>query len=249
MPIFMNDAVPLGPLLGGRHNAGQARKPQGPQFGIGESALCSAILLHVSTEPAKTATPLGRRPLDLDAFAHVKDERLRRLLRHWLERRGDRLACRRSAIDPAALAPILSSVWMCDYLPADQGFRMRLAGEEINHLCGRNVTHCSFEEIIEPALLPDVLRRYRRVVEEPAILHYSGRIYLATNRSVFGERLVLPLSDDSGAIMHVIGALVYWMDLRLAEGPITRESMVETFTPLGATNAEGAVAHTSKRSA
>jgi hypothetical protein len=135
----------------------------------------------VSTEPATTATPLGSRPLDLDAFAHVKDERLPRLLRHWLECRGGGLAPRRSTIDPTAIGPILSSVWMCDYQPEDRRFRMRLAGEEINRLYGRNVTQCFFEEIMEPALLPDVLRRDRRVVAEPAILQCGGHIYLASN--------------------------------------------------------------------
>src|SRR5258705_3722623 len=137
----------------------------------------STILYPVSTEPATTVPPAGSRPLDLDAFAHVKDGRLRRLLQHWLERRGNGLAPMRTAIDPTAIAPILASVWLCDYLPADRCFRMRLAGEEINRLYGRNVTQCTFEEIIEPALLPDVLRRYRRVVEEPAILHCGGDIY------------------------------------------------------------------------
>jgi hypothetical protein len=111
---------------------------------------------------------------------------------------------------------------------------MRLAGEDINRLYGRNVTQCSFEEIIAPALLPDLLRRYRRVVEEPAVMHCGGHIYLASNRSEVGERLVLPLVDDSGAIRHVIGASVYRMELKAGEGPITRESMVETFTPLAA---------------
>ena len=201
----------------------------------GAAALSSAILLPVSTESATTATPCDSRALGLDAFAHVKDERLRRLLRHWLERRGDGLTPERSAIDPTAIAPILSSIWLCDYLPADRRFRMRLAGEEINQIYGRNVTQCSFEEIIAPALLDDVMRRYRRVVEEPAILHCDGNIYLASNRSEVGERLVLPLCDDSGGMMHAIGASVYRMELKVGEGPITRESMTETFTPLAAT--------------
>jgi hypothetical protein len=181
-----------------------------------------------------TATSVGGRPLDLNAFAHVRDERLRRLLRHWLERRGDGLAPRRSAIDPTAIGPILASVWMCDYLPADRRFRMRLAGEDINRLFGRNITQCMFEEIIAPPLLAEVIRRYRRVVDEPAIMHCDGHIYLASNRSEIGERLVLPLADDSGAIRHVIGASVYRMELKAGEGPITREAMVETFTPLTA---------------
>lgn len=188
--------------------------------------LSSAIL------PAVLAPPVGSRPVALDAFAHVRDERLRRLLQHWMACRGKDLAPRRSAIDPTAIGPILASVWICDYLPADRGFRMRLAGEDINRLYGRNVTQCSFEEIIPPALLPDLLRRYRRVVEEPAVMHCGGHIYLASNRSEVGERLVLPLADDGGAIRHAIGASVYRMELQAGEGPITRESMVETFTPL-----------------
>ena len=181
-----------------------------------------------------SATSGGSRPVELNAFAHVKDERLRRLLKHWMACRGEGLIPKRAAIDPTAIGPILASVWMCDYLPESRGFRMRLAGEDIHRLYGRNVTQCLFEEIIAPALLPDLLRRYRRVVEEPAVMHCGGHIYLASDRSEVGERLVLPLADDSGAIRHVIGASVYRMNLQAGEGPITRESMVETFTPLAA---------------
>lgn len=139
---------------------------------------------------------------------------------------------KRSAIDPTAIGPILSSVWMCDYLPDGRRLRMRLVGEDINRLYGRNVTNCMFEEIIAPGLLPELMQRYRRVVEEPAIMHNAGNIYLASDRSEVGERLVLPLADDSGAVRHVIGASVYRMELKAGEGPITRESMLNTFTPL-----------------
>jgi hypothetical protein len=179
-----------------------------------------------------SATRPIRRQLHLDDFAHVKDERLRRLLGHWIEERGDGLAPSRMAIDPTAIGPILASIWMCDFLPAERRFRMRLAGEEINHLYGRNVTHCYFEDMIAPTMLADVVRRYRRVVEEPAILHCGGSIYLASDRSDKGERLVLPLLDDHGAVMHVIGASIMQLDPLVVEGPIQRESMVETFTPL-----------------
>ena len=182
---------------------------------------------------------LSPRPLGLDAFAHVTEAPLVHLLRHWLDCRGDAVAPRRSAIDATAIAPILAGVWLCDYEPAGRRFRMRLAGETINDLYGRNITQCYFEEIIEPTLLDDMLRRYRRVVEEPAILHCAGHIYLASQRSEVGERLVLPLADESGALMHVIGASVYKTNLPPREGPITRESMVEIFTPLAATPTGG----------
>jgi len=181
-----------------------------------------------------SATPVGSRPVELDAFGHVKDERLRRLLQHWIARRAGALLPKRSAIDPTAIGPILASVWMCDYLPDGRRFRMRLVGEDINRLYGRNVTNCMFEEIITPTLLPDLMHRYRRVVEDPSIMHCAGNIYLASERSEVGERLVLPLADESGAIRHVIGASVYRMELRAGEGPITRDAMINTFTPLTA---------------
>ena len=58
-------------------------------------------------------------------------------------------------------------------------------------------------------------------------MHCGGHIYLASDRSEVGERLVLPLADDSGAIRHVIGASVYRMELKAGEGPITREKMIK----------------------
>jgi hypothetical protein len=172
------------------------------------------------------------RQLVLEDFAHVKDERLRRLLGHWLDRRGADVAPTRAAIDPTAISPILSSIWMSDYLPAERRFRMRLAGEEINHLYGRAITHCYFEDIIAPSMLAEVMRRYLRVVEEPAVMHCSGHIYLASDRSQVGERIVLPLADDAGALTHVIGASIFRTDPLVFEGPIVRESMIETFTSL-----------------
>jgi hypothetical protein len=127
---------------------------------------------------------------------------------------------------------VLASIWMCDFLPADRRFRMRLAGEDVNRLYGRNVSQCHFEDVIAPGMLDDVMRRYRRVVEEPAILHCSGHIYLASDRPQTGERLVLPLLDERGAVMHLIGASIYRLRPAAADGPVLRESMVETFTPL-----------------
>jgi len=172
------------------------------------------------------------RPLGLSEFAHVKDERLRALLSHWFDRRGSDLAPMRTAIDPAAIAPLLSGVWMCDYYPMQRRFRMRLSGEDINLLYGRNVSNCFFEDIIVPAMLPDVMRRYQRVVEEPSIMHCYGQIYMSSGRSVVGERLVLPLADESGAIMHVIGASLFRLDPYANDGRLAKESMIETFTAL-----------------
>lgn len=171
-------------------------------------------------------------PLALDDFPHVREQRTRLLLTHWLERRGDSVAPARTAIDPAAILAILPDVWICDFLPAEDRFRMRLAGEEINQVYGGSIRSKYFEDIITPAMLPELNRRYRRVIEVPAILHCSGQIYLASGRSVVGERLVLPLLDESGAVMHAIGASVFERGRPDLDGPPTQETMTETYTPL-----------------
>lgn len=180
------------------------------------------------------AAPAGRDrlPLDPREYAHVRDQGLRRLLRHWLERRGGAPVPARTAIDPAQLGSVLPNIWICDYLPQDRRFRMRLAGEAINRIYGRSVAHCDFADIIAPDKLEHVLQLYRRVIEEPAILHCTGHIYLASGRSVVGERLVLPLTDEAGTVMHAIGASI------MAKSPpgenllVVRESMTEFFTPV-----------------
>lgn len=170
--------------------------------------------------------------MDLSAFAHIRDQGLQHLLRHWLEQRGDRLVPARTSIDPAQLGPLLSSIWMCDYLPQERRFRMRLAGEGINQIYGRSINQCDFEEIIAADMLDHVLQLYRRVVEEPAILHNTGHIYLASGRSLLGERLVLPLTDDSGGVMHAIGASIMSNARAGDKGPVLRETMSEIFTPV-----------------
>lgn len=183
-----------------------------------------------------TETASARR-LTLADFAHVADQRLHMLLGHWLDLRGADLAPRRSAIDPAAIAPLLSGVWMCDYEPAQGRFRMRLAGEDINLLYGRNVSNCDFENVIAPGMLADVVRRYRRIIEEPSIMHCRGHIYMASGRAVVGERLVLPLSDDQGALVHAIGASLFRLNSWAEDGPLADETMAETFTAIAVARA------------
>lgn len=43
---------------------------------------------------------------------------------------------------------------------------------------------------------------------------------------------MLPLSNDSGAILHMIGASMFAATSSHRDGPITRDSMIDTFTAL-----------------
>src|SRR5262245_59986372 len=145
MPIFMSDSVPRAPCLAGAQ-CRTDRESSRRQFATNCNGLRWRGSVLLGYPAGVSATPVGSRPVELEAFGHVKDERLRRLLQHWIARRAGALLPKRSAIDPTAIGPILASVWMCDYLPDGRRFRMRLVGEDINRLYGRNVTNCMFEE-------------------------------------------------------------------------------------------------------
>src|SRR3546814_1114768 len=71
-----------------------------------------------------------------DRFPHVVDPKLRGLLVHWLEVRGDRLIPARGDLDPARIAPVLPFIWLCDYECGPDLLRYRLSGEELNTIYG-----------------------------------------------------------------------------------------------------------------
>src|SRR3546814_7434576 len=59
----------------------------------------------------------------------IKTQRLRILMEHYLEVRGDRRMPSRRDIDALRLGPALPIIWMSEYEPAAGTFRYRLAGE------------------------------------------------------------------------------------------------------------------------
>lgn len=168
----------------------------------------------------------------LIGFAHVREPFLQLLIQHWLAVRSGQLVPRRGDIDPLRLGSALPYVWICDYVPETQRFRMRLSGEENNRLYGRNIAGRDFEDFIAGESLAVVTRRYRTVISRPAILHCAGAIYTDSGKSVIGERIALPLGDGEDRIVHVIGGCCYRWPAAGDCGPFDRETATETFTPL-----------------
>jgi hypothetical protein len=173
-----------------------------------------------------------RREFDGAAFAHLRDHRLQLLLNYWLDLRGGEAIPLRSTIDPAAIAPVLPYIWLCEFLPDEERFRMRLAGEEINKFYGRNISRAYFDEIADDRFRTLMVGRYRRVVEEPSIMHCAGHIYFANESRVVGERLGLPLRADDGRVLQVIGISVYDIPSGQFEFLVKGETMQERFTPI-----------------
>lgn len=153
--------------------------------------------------------------LTIDDFGHVRDERLRRLVAYWLDRRRGRTMPARRDIDPVDIPWVLPFIWLNDVVPpatAADGlrFRCRLAGEAINAVHRRSVRGLMLEDYVPADDLPVVTEQYSAVAQTPLVLHSTGRVYHRTRQYLVGERIVLPLSADGGGTVAVLlGATIY----------------------------------------
>ncbi|WP_207482241.1 PAS domain-containing protein [Arenibaculum pallidiluteum] len=164
------------------------------------------------------------------ALDHLRDPRVRdlaALLAGATQRR-------RAAIDPADIPWALRHVWLCDYLPEERDFRYRLAGEAINEAHGRSVARVRLSDLLPAAAFPPVLARYLRVVDEPAIGHGLGAVYLNIDRPVPGERIVLPLASDGARTDMILGMTVYDTGSTHPGHLSPNGALQLTFTPLAA---------------
>lgn len=169
--------------------------------------------------------------LSMADFPHVSDQRLRGVLAHWLEIRRGRFMPARGDIDPAGFRAALAYVWLCDYVPETNGFRYRLAGEEVNALYGVSLVGRELSDSLPPDSRAEVLERYRRMLREPAVIHMAGKLHFSDGRSLDGERIVLPLAADGERMDTLWGAVVCnWRAGGV--GVLNREALVRTITPL-----------------
>jgi hypothetical protein len=136
----------------------------------------------------------------------IKSQRLRRLLDHYLDVRGDRAMPSRRDIDATRLGPVLSIIWINEY-EADAGtFRYRLAGEGVNNIFGTSVSGRLLSDFIAPGRFEVTNESFLKVIREASALVANGPVYRCTDRIAIGERLALPLSSDGVTADSIIGA-------------------------------------------
>jgi hypothetical protein len=140
----------------------------------------------------------------------LADERLRSLYEYWvaLGRAADGLP-QVQAFDPLHLPRLLSNLWILEVVADTQRFRMRLAGESINAVYGRNVGGQYFSDVFQPSEVALMVERYTRTLTEPAIVRAIGTVYVAAGRLIQGERLALPMLGRSGLTDTMLGATFY----------------------------------------
>ncbi len=169
--------------------------------------------------------------LTLDAFALVRDAKLRGLLAYWLDlRRGERLPDY-ADIDPSHFASLLPFAWVSEREP-DGRFRYHLAGERINDVYGRSLRGRYLDEIMPADAIAKTHAIYSRVVGEPAVLHNLGWLYNRLGRTGYGERLALPMRKGPGPARIILGISHYVLDDRPGQPRSGLPGAADTFIPV-----------------
>lgn len=166
-------------------------------------------------------------------FEMIRHPELRRMMRWYLASRGEQKLVAAQRLDPTELKGVLARAFYYDYERASDDFRLRLAGEEIRALLPNARRDATLAEVIPANVLEVVRDRYRRIVIERSVFHGIGRVFFTIGNPGLGERLVLPLADDSGAVTQIFGATFYDFSNRLWGGrDFSHEEVESTFIKL-----------------
>lgn len=166
----------------------------------------------------------------------IQAQLLKDFVGYWLDsRRAGATVTRRDDFDIFHIPALVPRLFLYDFDPAPRSFLLRVAGEEIRRLLPNSLPGATLEKIMPPAALPVVQQRYRRVCEEPAIMHAIGRVFVNLGGTGIGERIVLPLAGADGKVHQLLGATIYALGDQTEQGRVfEREEVTLTFMPLTA---------------
>ncbi|WP_339848557.1 PAS domain-containing protein [uncultured Nisaea sp.] len=177
-----------------------------------------------------TGSPVGEA---LDQIAgRLRTESTRLLLQHWRSIMEENRLPSRNKIDPSQLAPVLPSIWLCDFMREENRFRYRLTGEKVAKRFGHKLSKHYLDDLTDPSYYPRVHRYYRNAVDFPAVLYIYGRLYAETANPIHGERILLPLSDDGLGVHGLIGATAEIIPRQNREAPYLPEFQKHVYVTL-----------------
>jgi hypothetical protein len=142
-------------------------------------------------------------------LATVENPALRAVAEHWRKARGAKPMPSWGDLDPAAMKPHLPIIWSWKYDRISDSFTGRLAGEQIVEAFGRQLRGAAMKDFFAGREYDTVLARFKRIVDGPAFMHCTGRVFAHAGRAGRGERIALPLSDDGWHCSGILGATVY----------------------------------------
>ena len=139
--------------------------------------------------------------LDLD------DDRLRRLLAYWLDKRGDRPFPTKAEIDPIEFPFILGYVTLVDVEHDPRRYRFRLDGSILVALSGTDYTGRYLDDLPGAEYVAFIRQTYDRVVDSGEPFRYRKHELL--DQQLFSEEtLILPLGDQPPKVDMLVVAVI-----------------------------------------
>jgi len=144
-------------------------------------------------------------------FTRVRETRLLKLLDVWNAARTNRHEMpQKSQIDIAALgeAKLLPNSWLVEVPETGEPF-YRVVGDQIRTLFGTSMQQRPLSAIYTEDVAVMLEERWRGMLESRTFSHTAGLVYFDTHRSLEGERLAFPVSDETGSPRFILGATIY----------------------------------------
>ncbi len=142
-------------------------------------------------------------------FAHVEDEKIRSVLAHWLDVRGDRLCPSRTDLDPLNMRAALEIVFILDFEAESRRLRYRLSGEKVNDVYGVSLAGRYLDEILGAEAYEKSWSRNELLIKVPYIRYNIGYIYGQRREIWLGQRLLLPLVTNGRSVDGILGVVVF----------------------------------------
>lgn len=127
------------------------------------------------------------------------------LLDMWLAVGGDRQPPSRRDLRLETVAGVLDDCWQMDYDAGSRRLIYRSVGDNIAARYGVPLVGKTLDESVAPGGRDRVLGYFLACVETPAVGMVLGRLYHASDRPGYGERLLLPLLTPDGRPEGLLG--------------------------------------------
>lgn len=150
-------------------------------------------------------------------FLEQCDPRILSAYHYWDAKRLGREMPSRADIDPTEIPNLLPNIILVDVEHDPLRLRYRLVGTDIVRKSGFDPTGERIGDAYFGTSLETVMANYRVVTETKQVCFRDTPFFEPRGWYVYGERLMMPLSDD-GQNVNMVLIYALWNDARSVEG-------------------------------
>jgi len=114
---------------------------------------------------------------------------------------------RRSRFRPSRVASVITYLFLIDVVAGENDYRFDLLGSNMAILFGEDVAGKRLSELGDKRLYDELRKTYDQVVTTGRPLYVRGR-YEWPEMSIEIERLLVPMTDETGNVTTILGAAI-----------------------------------------